>query len=62
MAKNKKIKVTLFKSRFGRLPAHRATIKGLGLSKIGQSVELINTPEVRGMVNTVSYLLKVEDI
>lgn len=61
MAKQKKIQVTLFKSRFGRLPSHMATIKGLGLRKIGQCVELIDTPEIRGMVNKVSYLLKVKE-
>jgi large subunit ribosomal protein L30 len=61
MAKQKKIRVTLFKSRFGRLPSHMATIKGLGLRKIGQVSELIDTPEVRGMINKVSYLVKIEE-
>lgn len=55
------ISVTLVKSFYGRLPSHRATITGLGLKKINQTRELKNTPEVRGMISKVSYLLKVED-
>lgn len=54
------VSVTLVKSFFGRLPAHRATITGLGLKRINHTVELLDTPEVRGMINKVSYLLKVE--
>ena len=61
MANAKTVKVTLTKSRFGRLPKHRATIQGLGLKKIGQTVELQDTPAVRGMINQVQYLLKVEE-
>ena len=57
----KKLSVTLIKSFYGRLPAHRATVKGLGLKRINHTVELQNTPEVRGMINKVSYLLKVEE-
>ena len=54
------LSVTLIKSFYGRLPAHRATVNGLGLKRINHTVELQNTPEVRGMINQVSYLLKVE--
>ena len=54
------LSVTLIKSFYGRLPAHRATVNGLGLKRINHTVELQNTPEVRGMINKVSYLLKVE--
>jgi len=54
------ISVTLIKSFYGRLPAHRATVNGLGLKRINHTVELQDTPEVRGMINKVSYLLKVE--
>jgi large subunit ribosomal protein L30 len=61
MADAKKIKVTLVKSRFGRLKAHRACVAGLGLRRIHQTVEVIDTPENRGMINKVSYLLRVED-
>ncbi len=60
MINKKTVKVTLMKSRFGRLPKHCATVKGLGLSKIRQTVELEDTASVRGMINKVSYLLKVE--
>ena len=54
------LSVTLIKSFYGRLPAHRATVNGLGLKRINHTVVLKDTPEVRGMINKVSYLLKVE--
>ena len=56
-----KLFVTMTKSRFGRLPRHRACLVGLGLRKINQTVELLNTPENSGMINKVSYMLKVEE-
>ena len=59
-AKKATLSVTLIKSFYGRLPAHRATVNGLGLKRINHTVELQDTPEVRGMINKVSYLLKVE--
>jgi large subunit ribosomal protein L30 len=62
MAEAKKLKVTLQKSRFGRLKNHRDCITGLGLRKIRQSVTVLDTPENRGMINKVSYLLSVEDV
>ena len=55
------LSVTLIKSFYGRLPVHRATVNGLGLKRINHTVELQDTPEVRGMINKVSYLLKVEE-
>ena len=55
------VRVTLVKSFHGRLPKHRATVSGLGLKRINHTVELEDTPCVRGMINKVSYLLKVED-
>tara|TARA_B110000967_G_scaffold190079_1_gene214405 strand:+ start:867 stop:1175 length:309 start_codon:yes stop_codon:yes gene_type:complete len=55
------VSVTLVKSFYGRLPKHRATVTGLGLKRINHTVVLEDTPEVRGMINKVSYLLKVED-
>ena len=58
--KNATLSVTLIISFYGRLPAHRATVNGLGLKRINHTVELQDTPEVRGMINKVSYLLKVE--
>lgn len=56
----KKIKVTLVRSVIGTKQSHRATVRGLGLRRINHSVELADTPEVRGMINKVSYLLKCE--
>lgn len=57
-----KLKVTLTKSIIGRLPDHIATIKALGLKKIGQTVEHNDTPQIRGMLNKVNYMVKVEEI
>lgn len=54
------VKVTLVKSVIGRIESHRASVKGLGLRHIHQTVEVQDTPAVRGMINAVSYLLKVE--
>jgi large subunit ribosomal protein L30 len=61
MAEPKKLKVTLNKSQFGRLKNHRACVAGLGLRKIRQSVVVLDTPENRGMINKVSYLVSVEE-
>jgi len=61
MADNK-ISVTMIKSRFGRLPRHQACLKGLGLRKVNQTVVVLNTPENRGMINKVSYMLKFEEV
>jgi large subunit ribosomal protein L30 len=57
---DKKIKVTQVKSIIGTKQDHRATVRGLGLRRIGHSVELVDTPAVRGMVHKVAYLVKVE--
>ncbi len=57
----KKIRITLVRSRFGRLPKHAATLVGLGLRRIGHTVEREDTPAVRGMIEKVSYMLKVEE-
>lgn len=56
------MKVTLVKSRFGRLPKHRDCVRGLGLRRMNHSVTVLDTPENRGMINKVSYLLKVEEV
>jgi len=56
----KKIKVTLVKSIIGTKQSHRATVRGLGLRRLHHTVELVDTPEVRGMVNKVAYLVKCE--
>lgn len=64
MAKAKKdastIKLTLVKSVIGRIEAHKATVRGLGLRRMHHTVELQDTPAIRGMINAVSYLVKVE--
>jgi large subunit ribosomal protein L30 len=59
MAK-KTVKVTQIKSAAGRLAAHKACVSGLGLRRIGHTVEVEDTPSVRGMINKVNYLVKVE--
>ena len=56
----KSIKVTLVKSVFGQLANIRNSVKGLGLRRIGHSVVVADTPSNRGMVNTASHMLKVE--
>jgi large subunit ribosomal protein L30 len=58
---DKKIRVTLVKRKFGRKPGHRECIEGIGLRKIRQTVEVLDTPCNRGMINKVSYLVKVEE-
>lgn len=58
----KKLNVIMTKSKNGRLKKHQACLKGLGLSKIRQSVQVIDTPENRGMINKIAYMLKVEEI
>jgi large subunit ribosomal protein L30 len=58
----KQIRVTLVKSTFGRLRAHRACVNGLGLTRIHQSVQLRATPEVLGMVRKAAFMLKVEEL
>ena len=62
MAKPKELKVTLVKSRFGRLKSHKACVAGLGLRKSRQTVTVPDTSENRGMINKVSYLLSVEEV
>jgi len=61
MASPKELKVTLVKSKHGRLKSHRACVAGLGLRKIHQTVTVKDTPENRGMINRVSYLVSVEE-
>ncbi|TXS96616.1 50S ribosomal protein L30 [Parahaliea maris] len=55
------IKVTQIKSVHGRLKNHQACVAGLGLRRIGHTVEVEDTPSVRGMINKVNYLVRVED-
>jgi large subunit ribosomal protein L30 len=56
----KRIRIILVKSPNGCKSSHRATVKGLGLKRINQEVELVDTPEVRGMIERVNYLVRVE--
>ncbi len=57
----KKLLITLVRSPLGRTPKHRRTVQALGLKKIGQTVEHKDKPEIRGMVNTIGYLINVEE-
>ncbi len=54
------VKVTLIKSVSGRIPNHKLCVKGLGLRRIGHTVEVQDTPENRGMINKAYYMLRVE--
>jgi len=58
----KRLSVTMTKSKNGRLKSHQECLKGLGLSRIRQVVNVIDTPENRGMINKIAYMLKVEEI
>ncbi len=62
MASATRLKITLVRSPISCVPSHRATVKALGLRKLNAVVEHADTPAIRGMVNTVSYLLDVEEI
>ncbi len=56
----KTIKVTLLRSLIGTRPEHRASVRGLGLRRINHTVELTDSPAIRGMINKVSYLVRCE--
>ncbi|AFP85590.1 ribosomal protein L30, bacterial/organelle [secondary endosymbiont of Heteropsylla cubana] len=57
----KTIKITQIRSSIGRIPKHKATLIGLGLRRISQTVQREDTPAVRGMVNLISYMVSVEE-
>jgi len=57
----KTVKVTLVRSTNGRLENHKACVRGLGLRRMHQTVEVEDTPCTRGMINTVSYMVRVEE-
>ena len=59
-AQTTKLRVTLVKSPIGCKQAHRATVRGLGLSRMNQTVEVVDTPQVRGMILSVNYLVRAE--
>jgi len=56
----KTLKVTLIKSTIGTIEKHRACVRGLGLRRLNHTVQVLDTPENRGMINKVNYLLKCE--
>lgn len=58
---NKTLSVTLIRSLNGRLAAHKACASGLGLRRMHQTVQVIDTPENRGMINKIHYMLNVEE-
>ena len=55
------VKVTLVKSMIGRPEKHRRVLRGMGLTKLNKTVELQDTPSIRGMINPVSHLVKAEE-
>ncbi|NCF09974.1 MAG: 50S ribosomal protein L30 [Gammaproteobacteria bacterium] len=61
MADSNRVKLTLVRSTAKRLASHKATVAGLGLRRMHQTVEVEDTPATRGMINKVAYLLKVEE-
>lgn len=62
MSTDKQIKVTLIKSPFGRLKTHKDCVRGLGLKRMHQTVQVAATPENLGMVRKIGYMLKVEEV
>ena len=61
MAEAKKLKVTLVRSIHGRLKKHQACVRGLGLRRMHQTVEVLDTPENRGMIRKVNYMVRCEE-
>jgi len=61
MGSEKQVKLTLVRSLNGRLKSHKACARGLGIRKIHNPITVIDTPENRGMINKISYMLKIED-
>ena len=62
MAKIKTLRITQIKSGIGYKPKAKATLKALGLRKMQQTVEQNDNPAIRGMINMIPYLLKVEEV
>ena len=59
MATQQTVKIQLVRSTIGTQQSHRETVRGLGLRKLNSVSELQDSPEVRGMINKISYLVKV---
>jgi len=62
MAKKEQINVTLVRSPIGAQPKHRECVRGLGLKRMNHTVTLEDTPSVRGMVNKIYYMVRVEEV
>jgi large subunit ribosomal protein L30 len=62
MVEKKQVKVTLVKSTNGRLASHKACVRGLGLRRLHHSILVEDTPENRGMINKIAYLLRIEEV
>ena len=62
MAATKQLKLTMYRSIHGRLKAHKSCARGLGIRKMHNSVVVSDTPENRGMINKISYMLHVEEV
>ncbi len=62
MIQKKTLKITQVRSIHGRLKKHQACVRGLGLRRIHHTVEVLDTPENRGMINKVSYMVRCEEI
>jgi large subunit ribosomal protein L30 len=62
MTKQKQLKVTLYRSLNGRLKSHKACARGIGIRRIHNPVMVNDTPENRGMINKISYMLNVEEV
>ena len=62
MAATKQIKLTMYRSMNGRLKVHKSCARGLGIRKMHNSVVVSDTPENRGMINKISYMLHVEEV
>ncbi|MGI6454660.1 MAG: 50S ribosomal protein L30 [bacterium] len=58
----KQLEITLIRSTIGRVPKHRQTVKALGLKKLHKPVVVDDSPQIRGMINSINYMLKVRDI
>lgn len=61
MSKTSMIRIKLIRSTIGRLASHKACVKGLGLRRMNHEVEVMDTPENRGMINKIEYLLEVQE-
>ncbi|MBO4396042.1 MAG: 50S ribosomal protein L30 [Eubacterium sp.] len=57
-----KLKITLVKSPIGSIPKHRKTVEALGLRKLNKTVEMPDNPAVRGMIDQVRHMVKVEEV